>query len=179
MAAMGIVPQRLGNEFGFAVPSNSYRCKDGWVYVAVLLDSHWKALAPILGHPRTGRRSELFRVANRLANRDACNAMVAAWAAERTRAEAIEVLLKAGLAASPVNHTTRPPRTHTSLNAMFCSWPKSKTAQLRFILDRSRSSPARQHACEAALLRSASTMTRFSTRSESTRRLERASRKLE
>jgi formyl-CoA transferase len=42
-------------------------------------------------------------MANRLANRDACNAMVAAWAAERTRAEAIEVLLKAGLAAGPVN----------------------------------------------------------------------------
>jgi formyl-CoA transferase len=29
--------------------------------------------------------------------------MVAAWAAERTRSEAIELLLKAGLAASPVN----------------------------------------------------------------------------
>jgi crotonobetainyl-CoA:carnitine CoA-transferase CaiB-like acyl-CoA transferase len=29
--------------------------------------------------------------------------MVAAWAAERTRAEAIAVLLEAGLAASPVN----------------------------------------------------------------------------
>ena len=35
------------------------------------------------------------------------------------------------------------------------------------------------HACEAALPRSASTMTRFSTRSEWMRRLERASRKLE
>jgi len=103
VAAMGIVPQRLGNEFGFAVPSNSYRCKDGWVYIAVLLDSHWKALAPILGHPELAEDPNFAELPNRLANRDACNAMVAAWAAERTRAEAIEVLLKAGLAAGPVN----------------------------------------------------------------------------
>ena len=103
VAAMGIVPQRLGNEFGFAVPSNTYRCKDGWVYVAVLLDSHWKALAPILGHPELAEDPNFTELANRLANRDACNALVAAWAAERTRREAVEVLLKAGLAVSPVN----------------------------------------------------------------------------
>ena len=103
VSAMGIVPQRLGNEFGFAVPSNSYRCKDGWVYVAVLLDTHWKALAPILGHRDLAEDPNFTKLPNRLANRDACNAMVAAWAAERTRAEAIEVLLKAGLAAGPVN----------------------------------------------------------------------------
>jgi formyl-CoA transferase len=103
VAAMGIVPQRLGNEFGFAVPSNSYRCKDGWLYVAVLLDSHWKALAPILGHPELANDSNFAKLPNRLANRDACNAIVADWAAQRTRSEAIEVLLQAGLAASPVN----------------------------------------------------------------------------
>ena len=103
VAAMGIVPQRLGNEFGFAVPSNSYRCKDGWVYVAVLLDSHWKLLAPILGHPELAEDPNFAELPNRLTNRDACNALVAAWAAERTRAEALEVLLKAGLAVGPVN----------------------------------------------------------------------------
>ena len=103
VAAMGIVPQRLGNEFGFAVPSNSYRCKDGWIYLAVLLDSHWKALAPILGNPELAEDPNFSQLPNRLANRDACNAMVAAWAAERTRAEAMQALLKAGLAASPVN----------------------------------------------------------------------------
>jgi formyl-CoA transferase len=103
VAAMGIVPQRLGNEFGFAVPSNSYRCKDGWIYIAVLLDSHWKALAPILGNPELAEDPNFAELPNRLANRDACNAMVSAWAAERTRAEAIAVLLKAGLAAGPVN----------------------------------------------------------------------------
>jgi formyl-CoA transferase len=103
VAAMGIVPQRLGNEFGFAVPANSYRCKDGWIYVAVLLDSHWKALAPILGNPELAEDPNFTELPNRLANRDACNAMVSAWASERTRAEAMAVLLKAGLAASPVN----------------------------------------------------------------------------
>jgi formyl-CoA transferase len=103
VAAMGIVPQRMGNEFGFAVPSNSYRCKDGWIYLAVLLDSHWKALAPILGNPELAEEPNFTELPNRLANRDACNAMVSAWAAEHTRDEAIAVLLKAGFAAGPVN----------------------------------------------------------------------------
>jgi formyl-CoA transferase len=103
VAAMGIVPQRMGNEFGFAVPSNSYRCKDGWIYLAVLLDSHWKALAPILGNPEPAEEPNFAELPNRLANRDACNAMVSAWAAEHMRDEAIAVLLKAGLAAGPVN----------------------------------------------------------------------------
>jgi formyl-CoA transferase len=103
VSAMGIVPTRLGNEFGFAVPSNSFRCKDGWLYLAVLLDSHWKALAPILGHPELAEDPNFAELPNRLANRDACNAMVAAWVAERTRAEAMAILLKAGLAAGPVN----------------------------------------------------------------------------
>jgi formyl-CoA transferase len=103
VAAMGLVPQRLGNEFGFAVPANSYRCKDGWLYIAVLLDSHWKALAPILGHPDMADDPNFAELPKRLQNRDACNAIVAAWAAERTRAEALDVLLKAGLAVAPVN----------------------------------------------------------------------------
>jgi formyl-CoA transferase len=61
-SAMGIVPQRLGNEFGFAVPSNTFRCKDGWVYIAVLLDSHWKVLARLIGFPELPkiRVSRLF-----------------------------------------------------------------------------------------------------------------------
>jgi formyl-CoA transferase len=103
VAAMGVVPQRLGNEFGFAVPANSYKCKDGWIYVAVLLDSHWKALAPILGNPELAEDPNFADLSNRLANRDACNAMVSAWAVERTRAEAMALLMKAGLAASPVS----------------------------------------------------------------------------
>ena len=51
LAAMGITAQRNGNEFGFAVPANVFACEDGSVYVAILLDTHWKVLARTIGYP--------------------------------------------------------------------------------------------------------------------------------
>jgi formyl-CoA transferase len=103
ISAMGIVPERLGNEFGFAVPSNTFKCKDGWVYIAVLLDAHWKVLARTIGFPELGEDPAFATFPGRSANRDACNAIVAAWTAERTRAEVVEILNQAELAVGPVN----------------------------------------------------------------------------
>ena len=103
ISAMGVVPQKLGNEFGFAVPSNTFRCKDGWVYIAVLLDSHWKVLARLIGFPELADDPGFATFPGRSANRDACNAIVAAWTAERSRAQVVEVLNQAEIAAGPVN----------------------------------------------------------------------------
>ena len=51
LSAMGIAPQRNGNEFGFAVPSNVFACQDGAVYLwRDLLDAHWEVLARTIGH---------------------------------------------------------------------------------------------------------------------------------
>ncbi len=103
LGAMGVEPTRLGNEFGFAVPANVYDCKDGPVYLGVILDSHWKTLAPILGYPELAEDPGFATRAGRVPNRDACNALVAGWLAERTRAEAVEILSRAGLGIAPVN----------------------------------------------------------------------------
>jgi len=103
LGAMGVEPTRMGNEFGFAAPGNVYDCKDGPVYLAVLLDSHWKILAPIIGVPELADDPEFAVRDRRAANRDACNALVAAWLAERTRSEAIELLNAAGISIAPVN----------------------------------------------------------------------------
>jgi formyl-CoA transferase len=94
----------MGNEFGFAVPANVYRCKDGLpLYAGVLLDSHWKILAPILGVPELADDPGFATGMERAKNREACNALVAGWLAEHTREEAIEIFGKAGLAVAPVN----------------------------------------------------------------------------
>ncbi|MGH7805852.1 MAG: CaiB/BaiF CoA transferase family protein, partial [Candidatus Binatia bacterium] len=103
LGALGVKPRRMGNEFGFAVPGNVYDCKDGPVYFGVLLDSHWKILAPIVGFPELADDPGFATAPGRVSNREACNAIVAAWLAERPRAEAVEILSKAGLAIAPVN----------------------------------------------------------------------------
>jgi formyl-CoA transferase len=103
LAAMGVNPQRNGNEFGFAVPSNVFACQDGAVYICVMLDAHWKVLARIIGHAELADDPGFETITGRTANRDACNAVVASWAAERSRAEVFEILNRAGITVGPVN----------------------------------------------------------------------------
>ena len=100
---MGVTAQRNGNEFGFAVPANVFACADGSVYIAILLDSHWKVLARTVGHPELADDPSFATIAGRCANRDACNAIVAAWTAEHGRAEVVEILIRAGIPVGPVN----------------------------------------------------------------------------
>jgi formyl-CoA transferase len=103
LGAMGVEPARMGNEFGFAVPANVYDCKDGPVYVGVILDSHWKILAPIIGYPELADDPAFATRGGRVPNRDACNALLGGWLAERTRVEVVEILSRAGLGVAPVN----------------------------------------------------------------------------
>jgi formyl-CoA transferase len=102
LGAMGVEPTRMGNEFGFAVPANVYNCVDGPVYVGVLLDAHWRALATILGEPDLADNPSFATAEARAENRDVCNMMLGEWLGARTRDEAMKVLLAHGLAASPV-----------------------------------------------------------------------------
>ncbi len=103
LGAMGVDPTRMGNEYGFAVPANVYDCKDGPVYVGVVLDSHWKIVARTIGNPELADDPGFATREGRVANRDACNAMLGGWLADRTRSEAIEILDGAGVAIAPVN----------------------------------------------------------------------------
>jgi len=103
LGAMGIKPARMGNEFGFAVPANVYQCRDGPVYVGILLDAHWKTLARVIDHAELADDPEFATGRDRAKNRDACNALLGAWLAERTRAEAMDILSGEGLCIAPVN----------------------------------------------------------------------------
>ena len=102
LGAMDVAPGRMGNEFGFAVPANVYECKDGPVYVGVLLDSHWQTLTGILEQPDLAENPAFATREARSANRDLCNMMLGEWLAERTRDQAMDVLLAHGLPIAPV-----------------------------------------------------------------------------
>jgi formyl-CoA transferase len=102
LAAAGAPPPRLGNETDFVVPSNVYACRDGHLYLAVALNKHWRALAEVLGRPELARADGFGTNAERLDNRDAINALVAAWSRDRTVAEAVAALTERDLVVSPV-----------------------------------------------------------------------------
>ena len=102
LGALDVAPGRNGNEFGFAVPANVYDCKDGPIYVGVLLDAHWRTLVEILDQPDLADNPAFATREARAENRDICNMMLSEWLAERTRSEALEILLDHGLAVAPV-----------------------------------------------------------------------------
>jgi len=49
--AMCVPMQRWGNEYRFAVPADVFSCKDGHLYLGILLDSHWQTLARLMAQP--------------------------------------------------------------------------------------------------------------------------------
>ena len=103
LGALGIEPTRMGNEFGFAAPANVYDCLDGAVYLGVLLDDHWKILAPIIGEPELAEHPTFATRDERAVNRDVCNMMVSEWAKQLPREQVLKKLQTAGLPAAPVN----------------------------------------------------------------------------
>ena len=111
----GIPTPRTGNEMQLHVPYNAYRATDGWVFVAVTVDPHWKAFVEKLNAPDTGlegaaleaaaslQDEELATRAGRIANRDRINAALEAIVATRSRGEWVRILAAAGLTVAPVN----------------------------------------------------------------------------
>jgi formyl-CoA transferase len=102
LAATGAEPARMGNETDFVVPSNVYRCRDGAVYLAVALNKHWRSLAALVGRPELARAPGYATNADRLANRDAVDGLVAAWCAEQGVDEVVAALERHGLVGTKV-----------------------------------------------------------------------------
>ena len=102
LGAMGAQPPRLGNQFQVAAPANVYAARDGPVLVGVLIDSHWQALARVLGRPELAEHPDYATVAARLLRREELDRLVADWVAERSVEEVMRVLAEARLACAPV-----------------------------------------------------------------------------
>jgi len=102
LGTLGIQPQRWGNGFGFVVPCDIYDCSDGLLYAGVLLDSHWRLLADLIGQPELAEHESFATRDARAANRDVCDMLLGGWLAERTRDEAVQALRRLGLPVAKV-----------------------------------------------------------------------------
>ncbi len=101
--ALGLPAQRWGNEFGVAAPVNMYACRNGNVYAGILLDSHWKRLAILIGHAELADDPRYDKLAARLQNRKDVDNLLAAWCAERSIEDVVDAFTELGLPATRVN----------------------------------------------------------------------------
>ncbi|HEY7628894.1 MAG TPA: CoA transferase [Ilumatobacteraceae bacterium] len=96
----GEMQPRLGSGLPYSVPRGTYQCKDGaWVGLSTSSDSVARRVMKLLG---VGDDPRFDTFAGRMANREALEAVTAAWCAERTQAEVIDAFTAAEAAIGPV-----------------------------------------------------------------------------
>jgi len=112
LGALGVPLPRLGNQFRIAAPANTYRCRDGHILAGVLLDAHWRRLAPLVGHPEAVGDPRYATAQERIRRRAEVDGWLAAWASTRRCEEALGALVAAGIPASPVRSYAEAARTN-------------------------------------------------------------------
>lgn len=106
-----VVPPGNASQEAEAVPHGVYRCADRpedgpaadrWCAIAVFDDRDWKRFCAALGSPEWTRDPRFATHRDRLRNREAIDAHVAAWTASRTAEEVMHHLQSHGVAAGIV-----------------------------------------------------------------------------
>jgi crotonobetainyl-CoA:carnitine CoA-transferase CaiB-like acyl-CoA transferase len=93
---LGEVPQRLGSRNIYNAPRNVYQAKDGrWIAIAASVQEIARRCFAAIGRPELIDDERFSTARARVAN-------VGAWVGERTRDEAMQILLDAKVAAAPV-----------------------------------------------------------------------------
>lgn len=102
-ALTGEVPERTGSRSKTTAPRNVYRCKDGkYVALSASMQSMTERLLRTIGRPELIDDPRFRTNADRVANIDAIDAIVAEDFARYTQAENLERFEKAGVTVGPV-----------------------------------------------------------------------------
>ena len=99
----GQSPSRMGNSHPTVVPYQVFDAADGPMVVAVGNDGQFKILCKVLGVPDLATDPRFVTNVDRMANRDALEAILQDLIGQRQGAELITALTDAGAPAGPVN----------------------------------------------------------------------------
>lgn len=101
---LGIVREPTGTSLPGIVPSNTYRCSDGWVVLGANNDSLFVRLMNALDRPDVAGDPRFARDDGRTAHAAEIDGAIAAWCAPRTLAAVLTVLEGAEIPAGPINN---------------------------------------------------------------------------
>ena len=99
----GFEPPRVGNTRITTGPSNAYKTKDGYAYIAAVANNNFTNLAKLIGHPELLEDPELSTSALRRKHQKDLDDLIAPWAAPYTTEEVVNILSDAAITAGPVN----------------------------------------------------------------------------
>jgi crotonobetainyl-CoA:carnitine CoA-transferase CaiB-like acyl-CoA transferase len=92
---LGRLRPRVGNRAVYLGPSDLYKCKDGYVFIATIMNSLWRRLAKAIGHEELLDDPDLHNDLQRFENRDKVDPLVIEWAGSRTVAEVVAAMEEA------------------------------------------------------------------------------------
>jgi formyl-CoA transferase/CoA:oxalate CoA-transferase len=101
--ATGQVPERMGSAHHSLVPYRAYQAKDGDFVLAVGNDGLWHRLCIAIGAPEWSDDPRFATNVERLANRETLDSLLQGTFQQRTVADWIECLGKAGVPCGPIN----------------------------------------------------------------------------
>jgi len=99
----GRVMGTAGNRSPVMAPHNNYPCKgeDKWVSIAVKTEEEWRGFCDALGNPPWTGEERFADRASRMQNVEELDRLVSAWTLDFTYYEAMDILQKMGVAATP------------------------------------------------------------------------------
>jgi crotonobetainyl-CoA:carnitine CoA-transferase CaiB-like acyl-CoA transferase len=101
---LGKLRPMIGNRAAYVGPTDLYRCKNGYIFIATIMNSLWRRLAKLIGREELISDPELQTDYQRYEHRHRIDPLVANWAAGHTVNEALEKLDKARIPCSPVRN---------------------------------------------------------------------------
>jgi crotonobetainyl-CoA:carnitine CoA-transferase CaiB-like acyl-CoA transferase len=100
---LGVVPGRVGNRIAYAAPRGTFRTRDGrWVALSGTSQTVAARVFKAMGRPELARDPRFATNADRLANVDQLDDVIAGWIGERTREEVMAAFGEGQVAAAPV-----------------------------------------------------------------------------
>ena len=80
---------RIANRMPYVGPTDLYRCRDGWVYIATVTDAMWRSLLDLIERPELAAVPAYATDEGRFEARSEIDPHVEAWMAERDVAEVV------------------------------------------------------------------------------------------
>jgi crotonobetainyl-CoA:carnitine CoA-transferase CaiB-like acyl-CoA transferase len=96
-------PQRNGNRAGGIAPANTYRAKDGWVYLLAIPQDMFGKFCRGIGREDLLTDARFAGIAARGAHSQDLDTLVADWVREKTVAEVVTTLERAEVPVAPVH----------------------------------------------------------------------------
>lgn len=99
---LGRLRPMIGNRAPYLGPTDLYRCKDGWVFIATIMDSLWRRLARAIGHAELIDDPDLQGDYERYEHRDKIDPHVAEWCEKHTVDEVMKTMEEARIPCGPL-----------------------------------------------------------------------------